>query len=122
MSTDPFENAEIIHSYSRAHAIADGVLIDITEHAQRFGFAYPVAVTRAVWIGVIRETSGAAQELNIRMLLNEAVDQARTGPRGDRRAFTYTKPATGETFPIVMRCGPGDTPEPVITLMDPLDD
>jgi hypothetical protein len=39
---------EQIHSYSRAQAIADGVLVDVT--AKEAGFKYqPVALTRAVF-------------------------------------------------------------------------
>jgi hypothetical protein len=36
-------------TYSRAQAIADGVLVDVTEMAKDAGFKYPVAFTRAVW-------------------------------------------------------------------------
>jgi len=44
-----FENVEPIHSYSRAEAIRDGVLIDATATAREAGFRFPVALTRAVW-------------------------------------------------------------------------
>ena len=40
---------EIIDSYTRKQAIADGVLIDVTETASEAGFRIPVALTRAVW-------------------------------------------------------------------------
>ncbi len=40
---------EIISSYSRADAIDDGVLIDVTETAKEAGFCYPVAITRNLW-------------------------------------------------------------------------
>ena len=36
-------------SYTRAQAIADGVLIDVTESAVQAGFTLPVALSRAVW-------------------------------------------------------------------------
>lgn len=47
-------DAEVIHEYSRAQAIEDGVLVDVTEWASRAtgswgGFACPVAMTRAIW-------------------------------------------------------------------------
>jgi hypothetical protein len=44
-----FENFDVIHSYSRAEAIRDGVLIDVTAVAREAGFRYPVALTAAVW-------------------------------------------------------------------------
>ena len=42
-------DAEVISVYTRAQAIADGALIDITETAREKGFKYPVAMTRAAW-------------------------------------------------------------------------
>jgi len=39
-----FENADLIHRYTRADAIADGVLIDVSQTAREAGFAYPVAL------------------------------------------------------------------------------
>ena len=42
------ENVLII-SYTRKQAIADGILIDITETAIEAGFKFHVAVTHAVW-------------------------------------------------------------------------
>ncbi len=40
---------DVIYSYTRAQAIADGVLVDVTETAKEAGFRWPVAITRAVW-------------------------------------------------------------------------
>jgi hypothetical protein len=39
----------VIHCYTRAQAIADGVLVDVSESATDAGFEWPVALTRAVW-------------------------------------------------------------------------
>ena len=46
----------VAHRYTRAQALADGVLVDLTEWASAdtdagmvFGFVCPVAVTAAVW-------------------------------------------------------------------------
>ena len=40
---------EIIHSYSRAQAIEDGVLVDVTEMAREAGFKWPFAMTAEVY-------------------------------------------------------------------------
>ena len=40
---------EVIHSYSRAQAIADGVLVDVSDAAKKVGFKYPVAVTESLY-------------------------------------------------------------------------
>jgi hypothetical protein len=44
-----FDNADLIHRYSRADAIRDGVLIDVTPTAREAGFRFPVALTSAAW-------------------------------------------------------------------------
>ena len=50
LNTDnPFSDMPVIFSYTRAQAIEDGVLIDLTEWAKETGFRYPVACTTAVW-------------------------------------------------------------------------
>jgi len=38
----------VIYVYSRAQAIADGVLVDVTETAKEVGFKLPVAITEAL--------------------------------------------------------------------------
>jgi hypothetical protein len=40
---------EPISVYTRAQAIADGVLVDVTEAAKQAGFRIPVALTAALW-------------------------------------------------------------------------
>src|SRR3954468_18054793 len=44
-----FTGADLIHSYTRAEAIADGQLVDVTAQARRFGITCPVALTAAVF-------------------------------------------------------------------------
>src|SRR3954467_12974074 len=44
-----FEKADLIHRYSRADALRDGVLIDVSETAREAGVRYPVALTGAPW-------------------------------------------------------------------------
>lgn len=40
---------EVIYSYSRREAIADGNLVDVSAMAKEAGFKIPVAVTASVW-------------------------------------------------------------------------
>ena len=55
-ATDPDGFGEPIYSYSRREAIADGVLVDVTEQAgpagMLGGFRHPVAVTAALWAAI----------------------------------------------------------------------
>ena len=39
----------VLSTYTRAQAIEDGILVDVSETAREAGFKLPVAVTRAVW-------------------------------------------------------------------------
>lgn len=52
---------EIIYSYTRAQAIADGVLIDVTPQAKEAGFKIPVAVTTALHNEYIVPPEGTEQ-------------------------------------------------------------
>ncbi|HKI36594.1 MAG TPA: DUF6573 family protein [Gemmataceae bacterium] len=45
-----FESADLIHRYTRADALRDGVLIDVSATAREAGFKYPVALTAAAWV------------------------------------------------------------------------
>ena len=44
-----FDKADLIHRHTRADALRDGVLIDVSAVAREAGIRYPVALTRAVW-------------------------------------------------------------------------
>ncbi len=44
-ATDP----NLINTYTRSEALADGVLVDVTETGREAGFVLPVALTRAAW-------------------------------------------------------------------------
>ena len=44
-----FESADVIFEYSRAQAIEDGELFDVTDAARSKGLTLPTAVTRTVW-------------------------------------------------------------------------
>jgi hypothetical protein len=40
---------EIVYTYTRAHAIADGFQVEVTKTAQEAGIRFPVFLTRAVY-------------------------------------------------------------------------
>ena len=44
-----WDDAEVISSYSRAQAIEDGVLVDVSSVAKEAGIKFPVAMTATVW-------------------------------------------------------------------------
>jgi hypothetical protein len=120
-----FDESHLIHRYTRAEAIADGVLVDVTETAKEAGIKYPVALTRAVWERCVAVPPGVAGQdepgrlWDILWMLRCAIRRSDGGPtlpfalhvRNDNR----------ERTPPLVRlkalCGPGDGGEPVITLM-----
>src|SRR5947199_32657 len=53
-----FEEADLIHRYTRADAIRDGVLIDVSATAREAGIRWPVALTRAVWERCVNVPAG----------------------------------------------------------------
>lgn len=129
-----FADAEVIHSYTRAQALSDGVLVDISETAREAGFRFPVAVTSAVWSDCIEWTDKdnkrqktcqdqAGRLWDVVWMASRATrmggnllyfDMFRV-PRGGRaRAPQRVK--------LKMTIGPGDNGEPVITIMQPSED
>jgi hypothetical protein len=113
-----FENAPIISRYSRAQAIADGVLVDLTEAAKAKGFKLPVAITATAFDEAVRAPTkeGETAEVHLSSLfaaLRAAISLA--GPETD--TVTFTKLHEGGKVELYAVCGPGDTPKPVITVM-----
>jgi hypothetical protein len=53
-----FDDAPIIHRYTRADALRDGTLIDVSETAREAGIRYPTALTRAVYECYVRVPDG----------------------------------------------------------------
>ena len=53
-----FDPKDLIHSYTRAQALADGVLVDVSTVAREAGITYPTALTRAVWDNYVKVPPG----------------------------------------------------------------
>jgi hypothetical protein len=127
---------DVISIYTRAQAIDDGQLIDVSETAQEAGFKYPVALTAAAWTDYVAWTEDdnekqTYQDESGRLwdVLYMASHGIRTNKTsGDRLSFQlYRVPRDGhstEAVLVTMKLiiGPGDTPEPVITILLPNED
>jgi hypothetical protein len=119
---------EVIYSYTRTQAIEDGVLVDVSELAREAGFKIPVALTSAVFASYVavpdacpwQDETGRLwdilQCLRFHVKHEKAtslirfsvlVQNDRHGPR-----------------PVELKalCHPGDSLEPVITVMLPDED
>jgi len=125
----PFSDSPIIFSYTRADALADGVLIDISSTAKSYGFKLPFAISDALYHGYVMSPeglSGEGQSLEGRMhdLLTLAMVAARKGLEQDRVYFEVLfliQPRRTEKVRVVLHVGPGDAGEAVLTLCLPED-
>jgi hypothetical protein len=121
----------VISAYTRAQALDDGELVDVTEEAKKAGFKYPVAVTRALFETLqnrpkwedfsgrlwdvfqllhvaIKRADEPADIITFNVILNTAADDPDKG-----RSTTRT---------IRAICGPDDNGAPCITIMHEWED
>ncbi|BCF95689.1 hypothetical protein PPGU19_002580 [Paraburkholderia sp. PGU19] len=125
---------EAISVYTRAQAIADGVLIDVSADANEAGFKVPVAITAAAWAEVVAwsaEDSARQIHQDEHERLNDLLWAAATLARhhtGNRMPFQHHRVPRGRDevrripITLVMVIGPGDNAAPVVTFMLPTDD
>lgn len=115
-----------IHVYTRANAIADGQLVDVSAFGTEAGFGHPVALTAAAWQLTVAwsDDEPAIQDERGRLwdVVYMAADAARKRA-GNELLFTVAVIPRGEHTPRTMQlkvhCGPGDDGQPVVTIMLP---
>lgn len=127
---EPAESGFIlVHSYSRSQAIADGLLVDVTEQARETGFTLPVAVSRAVWSQYVevppkvscQDERGRLNDLL--WMLHVAIKQEAM----ESDTLTYQVLVRNDNRapkPVWLKAtvGPGDDPWPVLTILLPSED
>ena len=132
----------VIHSYTRAEAIADGTLVDLGAFSfrpnktilQEAGIKFPTAITRGAYNRAIQEEGRSlpnCQDLSGRMwdvcyMLALAARRSQ-GPEMlfNLRVWNWIENSDRtihETIVLKALCGPGDNAEPVITIMLPDED
>lgn len=124
------EDFEIISTYSRAQAIKDGVLVDVTETAKEAGIKFPVAMTAEVFSETVRwsQNSGMQDESgrlwDVVWMLRNAIRNAQGGYLKFVVYVVPNKPRCRKPQVVQLKaiCGPGDNLEPVITIMLPEQD
>jgi hypothetical protein len=126
-----FGNADLVHHYTRADAIRDGVLIDVSATAKESGFKFPVALTAAVWVKCVEVPAGvrcqdeAGRLWDVLTMLRFAIHGSKDGAGLVRFAVHVRNDNRDRTPPLVRLkalCGPGDQGEPVVTVMLPDED
>ena len=121
---------EVIHSYTRAEALEDGVLVDVSQTASEAGFVFPVALTAGVWADVndIPEKVQGLQDPQGRLWDLLTVLRYTIKARGDGREmrFTLNMPISAEPrlarYEVKSHVGPGDEGEPVLTILRSYED
>ena len=133
--TSPFSNDDIIFAYTRADALSDGVLVELSDQmVSEAGIKVKVAVTRAVWDDYLSppyldELPGQSAEGRIWDLLwmfGCAARRSRHANTIQFRVLFVTMKESGSivTEDVLLKAiwGPGDEREPVITIMLPWED
>ena len=144
MKTEPknesplFTAENVIHVYTRAQALADGVLIDAAELAREAGFRYPVALTAEAWAECVAWEQEDSQRQTHQDVTGRLWDvlwmasvaiRARGGTsQSSRIPFQLlVVPRDGKSrrareVTLHVHIGPGDLGEPVLTIMMPGED
>ena len=112
---------DVIFSYTRAQALADGVLVNLSRYpAIRTFWSHPVACTDTVW-SAIQAGVKADAFADLEGTLHDicwtarcAISQAKAS-HSDMVFFTVT--IANQSHELKLHCGPGDTSAPVLTLM-----
>jgi hypothetical protein len=129
---DFFTANDVISAYSRAEAISDGVLVDVSQTAKVAGIRFPCAMTAAAWETCVAwsDADTEAQSVpqdemerlwDILMVFRHA---ARTMGSDELRFTVLIVPRDGRakrarSTKLRATCSAGDTFEPVITIMLP---
>ena len=124
----------VAHSRTRAQALADGALIDVTETSKEVGFKVPVTISEALHNRMIPTKAEAAigQDYDSRLwdVLWVAAFTIKLADRGtDIVTFTFALQETDaqsglpQNTDLRLRivCGSGDEGEPVVTIGFPED-
>ena len=128
INNHPFADAPIIFCYTRAQALEDGVLIDVTETAKEAGFKFPTAISTAVMTDVVQPPAIAVERgESVEGRLWDVVFMCITKVRSPGQNVTDSEVyfevlATGDDgerqlHKLWAKCGPGDDGAPVITIM-----
>lgn len=127
-----FDDADVVHTYTRAQALEDGVLVDAGSMAREAGFRVPVALTNAAWVECVawsehddqaKPGSGQSTQGRLWDVLTMAMHAARGAGDASQVPFTVLRVSRkGETLEpgcvdLMLWIHPGDEGEPVCTVL-----
>lgn len=118
----------VISRYTRAQAIEDGVLIDVSEMAKEAGFRYPVALTSAVYHEYVKVPEGvegqdeAGRLWDILTMLRYGISRSKDDSEILFQLYVRNDNQRAELVTLKSICGPNDDMTPCITVMMPGED
>jgi hypothetical protein len=111
---------DLIYSYTRKQAIADGILIDVTSMfpSDTRLFKYPVAITREIW-NLIEGKNAGVWVWDICWMCTKFVVSSPDESTIITKCHLPSAPGSeeDECYDLKAVCHPGDNLEPVITIM-----
>jgi hypothetical protein len=122
--------AEVLSVYTRAQALEDGVLVDVSGTAKEAGIRFPVALTATVYEKYVEVPEGATGQDEAGRLWDILWMFRCAAARfdGDTLLFklyvrNHNRELEGQDLvTLKAQCGPGDEGEPVLTIMLPDED
>ena len=123
---------QIVHTYTRSQAIADGFQVEVSKVAQEAGITFPVFLTRAVYDNYITVPAGvtgqdeAGRLWDVVWMLRFGMRKAQSGQTRLPYAL-YVRNSDNHParlIKLIAVCGPLDIddPSPAITIMMPDED
>ena len=120
----------LAQSYTRAQAIVDRMLVDISEVATKAGFRAPVAMTKNAWVDCVwwpqatlsHDANLQTEESRLWDVVYAAMLAAKLSEGMTRTVFevyrvsVMSKKSKPKRSVLVLQVGPGDANEPVMTI------
>ena len=127
---------DVISTYTRAQAIADGVLVEAGSLVKENVFKWPVALTSAAWTDCVAWSDDDSEKQVYQdqsgrlfdVLYMASCEIRNSNGSGDQMLFQlFRVPRDGksmeaEIVTLKLIVGPGDNGEPVITILLPNED
>lgn len=127
-----FSQADVVSTYTRAQALADGVLVDAGPMAREAGFRVPVALTNGAWVECVawgehddqaKPGSGQSQQGRLWDVLSMAMHAARGAGEASQVPFSVLRvdrqgsSLAPSLVELMLWIHPGDEGEPVCTVL-----
>jgi len=122
---------EVVYTYTRAQAVADGFQVEVTKTAHEAGIKFPMFLTRAVYDSFVTVPEGvtaqdeAGRLWDLVWMTRFGIIRARPGvDRIPVALYVRNGNRAAKLVKLIAQCGPTDIddPAPAITVMMPDED